>query len=312
MRILVFCLMFSLITCVGCRDIAVPTEAERSDIAMNTVITLKAKGINAQNAVDKSIDRIAKLEETIAADIAKIENSAGNAGFVQVSQDTYEILRTAQEYSKLTNAAFDVTIGAAVELWNINGDNPRVPSVEEIEAVKSLIGYNHLHFKDEDCSVRLDLKGVKIDLGALAKGYAVDLVRQIYIDNGITDGLIDFGTSTIYAFGNKRIGLKDPRQINKLIRVIEVKDAAISTSGDYIKYFNVDDRRYHHILDPRTCEPAQSGVSSASVIVDSSNEHCAMLADILSTVAFIDPAFKMSNAEFIIIEDKERGARDSS
>ena len=299
--------MFSLIVCVGCSDVVVSTEAERSDIAMDTVITLKAKGDNAQTAVDESFHRIALLEDTIIADIAKIEAAAGSSDFVQVSQDTYEILKTAQEYSQLTEGAFDVTIGAAVELWNIGGNNSRVPSNEEIEAVKQFVGYEHLHLRAKDHSASLDLKGVKLDLGALAKGYAVDLVRQIYIDNGITDGLIDFGTSTIYTFGNKRIGLKNPRQPDTIYKVVEVRNSAISTSGDYIKYFIVDGRHYHHIIDPRMCEPAQSGVASVSVIVDGSNKHCAMIADILSTVAFIDPTFRVSNAEFMIISNETGG-----
>ena len=307
MRIVLFCLVFSLMLCVGCHDVAVPTEAERSDIAMDTIITLKAKGNNAQVAIDESFQRITALEKTIADDVEKVETVSGSSDFVQVSQDTYEILKTAQKYSQLTDGAYDVTIGAAVELWNIGSDNSRVPSNEAIEAVKSFVGYEHLHLKDEECGVRLDLRGVKIDLGALAKGYAVDLVHQIYIENGITDGLIDFGTSTIYAFGNKRIGLKNPRQPDIIYKIIEVKDAAISTSGDYIKYFIADNRRYHHIIDPRTCEPAQSGVSSVSVIVDNEVEHCAMVADILSTATFVNPKFRVPNAEFIIIKNETGG-----
>ena len=310
MRIIVFysifMMMMSAMLCVHTIKIKNP-EVERSDIAMDTVITLKAKGKKAQSAIDESFRRISSLEDTIIADIAKIEAAAGSVDFVQVSQDTYEILKTAQEYSQLTDGAFDVTIGAAVELWNIGGNSRRVPSNEELETVKTFVGYEHLHLREEDHSARLDLKGVKIDLGALAKGYAVDLVRQIYIDNGITDGLIDFGTSTIYAFGNKRIGLKDPHQPDTIYRVVELKDSAISTSGDYIKYFIVDGRRYHHILDPRTCEPAQSGVSSVSVIVDGSDEHCAMTADILSTAAFINPKFRVPNAEFMIISNETGG-----
>ena len=297
---------FLLIFGISCQRIPKEVKVENTDIAMGTVITLKAEGINAQAAISESFERIAELEETISADVAKIESSAGSADFVQISQDTYDILRTAQEYSQLTDGAFDITIGAAIELWNI-GVNPRIPSNEEIEGAKSLVGYKYLHLRDEDHSARLDLNGVKINLGALAKGYAIDLVRQIYTNNGITDGLIDFGTSTIYAFGNKRIGLKDPHQPDRLIKVIEVNDAAISTSGDYIKYFIVDGKRYHHIIDPRTCKPAQSGVSSVSVIIEGSNKHCAMIADILSTAVFVNPTFRVPNAEFIIISNETGG-----
>ena len=301
---------FLLIFRFSCQKIPKEVKFESTDIAMGTVIILKAEGVNAQVAVNESFKRISALEKTIAADISKVEAVAGSSDFVQVSQDTYEILKIAQEYSQRTNGVFDVTIGAAVGLWNIGDDSinvPRVPSDEEIEVVKSLVGYNHLHLRDEDCSVRLDLKSVKIDLGALAKGYAVDQVRQIYIENDITDGLIDFGTSTIYAFGNKRIGLKDPRQPDTIYKVVEVNDSTFSTSGDYIKYFTVDGKRYHHILDPQTCKPAQSGVLSVSVIIDGSNKHCAITADILSTAAFVDPTFRVPNAKFIIIKNEIEG-----
>ena len=272
-------------------EIKKTSHIERSKIAMNTFITLKADGVNASAAVEESFKKIVDLERKIAEDTKKMEDAAGSDEFVQVNPEVYEILKTAQKYSVLTDGAFDITSGVAIKLWNIsdnvNNDNPRLPSIEEIEAIKKFVGYRHLQLRDEDCGVKIDLAGVKLDFGGIAKGYGVDLIRQIFEDYNITDGLIDFGTSTIYAIGNKRIGLKNPRQQNEIIKVVEIKNSAISTSGDYINYFIVDGKRYHHIIDPRTCKPVDNGTASVSVIVEGDKEYCAMTADILSTAAFV-------------------------
>ena len=259
------------------------TTCERSEIAMGTVITLKATGFDAQAAIDESFTRIAKLEENISADIKKIEDAA-EVDFVKISPEVYNILETAQEYSALTGGAFDITIGAAVDLWGIDTENPHVPTDTELAAVKNFVGYEHLHLRGG--KAYLDKHGVKINLGGIAKGYGVDVARKIFAEYGIRDGLIDFGTSTIFAIGKKRIGIKNPRA-DELSEVIELEDAALSTSGDYEKFFIANGRRYHHIIDPKTCAPAANENFSVSVVVDGSEENCAMIADILSTAAFV-------------------------
>lgn len=261
------------------------TTCERSEIAMGTVITLKATGSDAQAAIDESFTRIAELEENISADIKKIEESAGNGEFIKISPEVYEMLEIAQKYSELTNGAFDVTCGAAVELWGIGTKNPRVPTNEEIAAVKNFVGREHLHLHSG--KAQLDLRGVKLNLGGIAKGYGVNIARKIFIKHGIHDGLIDFGNSTIFAIGKKKIGIKNPDDPSKLAEIVELKDCAISTSGNYEKFFIVEDRRYAHIIDPKTCTPANSGISSISVVVFDDVKNCATVADIFSTAFFV-------------------------
>lgn len=256
---------------------------ERSEIFMGTVITLKAEGKNSQAAVEESFNRIAELEKNILSDVEKIEDAA-EIDYVKISPDVYKILETAQKFSELTDGAFDVTIGAAVELWNIGTDKARIPSDGELAAVKNFVGYNHLHLRGG--KVYSDKRGVKINLGGVAKGYGVDLARKIFAEHGIKDGLIDFGASTIFAVGKKKIGIKNPRG-DEISEVVELENSALSTSGDYEKFFIVDGRRYHHIINPKTCKPAESENFSVSVIVGGGVENCATLADILSTTAFI-------------------------
>lgn len=261
------------------------TTCERSEILMETVITLKVTGSDAQAAIDESFTRIAELEKNIFADVKKIEESAGNGEFIEISPEVYEILEIAQKYSELTNGAFDVTCGAAVELWGIETKNSRVPNLEEIAAVKNFVGREHLHLHNG--KAQIDLRGVKLNLGGIAKGYGVDLTRKIFAKYGIRDGLIDFGNSTIFAIGNKKIGIKNPDDPSKLAEIVEIKDCAISTSGDYEKFFIVEGRRYAHIIDPKTCAPAASGISSISVIVSDDEKNCATVADIFSTAFFV-------------------------
>ena len=293
----IFVILLSLIlfplSLAGCGA----SSYERSEILMGTVVTLKATGNNSKAAVDESFEAIAALERNILIDIKKIED--GNGDFVKISPDVYKILETAQIYSELTDGAFDVTIGAAVDLWGIGTKNPRVPTDEELAAVKNFVGYKHLQLQNG--AACLDLRGVKINLGGIAKGYGVDCVRKIFADNKVQSGLIDFGTSTIYAVGKKKIGIKNPRAENEIAAVIELENAALSTSGDYEKFFIVDNRRYHHIINPKTCAPADSEISSVSVVVAGSEKNCAMLADILSTTAFV---MGRERVEKIFLENK--------
>ena len=266
----------------GCTD-RKTEHYERSEKIMGTTVTLKADGLNAQIAVDESFDEIFKLVKNIKHDVKIIESTNE---YIKICSDVYEILKISQNYSEQTNGAFDVTIGAAVDLWKNVRKNNQLPTENEIEEVKKLVGFNHLHLRESDKSAMLDTRGVKINLGGVGKGYGADIARKIFIKYGIEDGLIDFGTSTIYAFGSKRIGIKNPRE-NELSEVVELNNSAISTSGDYEQYFIIDGHRYHHIIDPKTCMPTNNEIASVSVVVDGEVAHCATIADILSTSIFI-------------------------
>ncbi|MBQ9498167.1 MAG: FAD:protein FMN transferase [Selenomonadaceae bacterium] len=287
-------ILLSLVLC----PLSLPKNFERTEILMGTVVTLKAQGKNSRAAVDESFRELFELEKNFSADVKKIENAAGNGAFVKISPDVYEILSAAKKFSAMTDGAFDVTIGAAVELWGIGTENPRVPPADERAAVKNFVGHEHLHLRGGEAY--LDKRGVKINLGGVGKGYGVDVARKIFIAHGVTSGLIDFGTSTIFAFGKKKIGIKNPRA-EEISAVVELVDCALSTSGDYEKFFIADGRRYHHIIDPKTCAPAEAENFSVSVIVDGGEKSCATLADILSTTAFI---LGKEQTEKILTENK--------
>jgi thiamine biosynthesis lipoprotein len=141
----------------------------------------------------------------------------------------------------------------------------------------------------------LQEKGMGVDLGGIAKGFAVDEVRQTYAKYGIKDGLINLGASSMYGLGlNKegkpwRIGLRHPRKddAQQKMAVLSLQDAALSTSGDYERFFEAGGVRYHHIIDPRTGRPAQSGAMSVTILVDASVPDGGMLTDLLTTAVFV-------------------------
>ncbi len=279
--ILIFCVIFNF----GCgRE---NFHFERNEKVMGTIVTLKAEGKNSRKAIDESFEKIFALVEKIQTDVKNLNDNAGNGKFIKVTPEVFEILQTSQKYSELTGGAFDVTVGAAVDLWKLARKNKILPSPDEIENAKNFVGYQHLLLNEIEKTARLDKSGVKINLGGVGKGYGVDVAKKIFAENGIEDGIIDFGTSSIFAFAQKKIGLRNPRAANEIFKVVEIENSALSTSGDYEQFFVVEGRRYHHIINPKTCMPTENKISSATVIVSGDLENCGTVADILSTAIFI-------------------------
>ncbi len=284
---------------------------ERTEKVMGTLVTLKAQGKNSQAAVDESFDEIFALVDNIKADVKNLNDNAGSGEFVKVSADVFEMLKLSQNYSELTGGAFDVTVGAAVDLWRNARKTETLPTQEEIDAVKNFVGYKHLHLNETEQSAKLDLAGVKVNLGGVGKGYGADVARRIFIKHGITDGIIDFGASSIFAFGKKKIGIKNPRGEHEVSEVIELENAALSTSGDYEQFFIVDGRRYHHIINPKTCLPTDNDVASVSVVISGDLENCGAVADISSTAILVlgeessKKFLKELSAESVIINNIE-------
>ena len=267
------------------KAIGTSDHAARSEKVMGTLLTLKADGENAKLAIDESFNKIAALVEHIKSDTAKL-NAAAAGEYIPINRDTFEMIKISQRYSEQTGGAFDATVGAAIELWKSARKIKTLPSEVDIDNAKSRVGFRHLHLRDSDNSVMLDREGVKLDFGGIAKGYAVDLARRTFIEHGIGNGLIDFGSSTICALGSKKIGLKNPRG-GGVDQVVELQDGVISTSGDYERFFELGGRRYHHIIEPKTCLPVDNGIASVSVAVAGDVEYCATVADILSTSVFV-------------------------
>ncbi len=295
----------------GCRK-----QYKGSKLLLNTVVDITVVGEKreAQKAIAQAFDEIERIDNLLSiyksnSDISKINMQSGFSD-VKVSSDTLDIIDKSIAISKMTDGAFDITIGPLMESWGFKDGNKRIPSDKDIIEKKRLVGYKNIDINHSQSSIRLNLQGMQLDLGAIAVGFAVDKAIEKLKFIGIKDALINAG-GEIYALGTPdrrrawRIGIQHPRRKSELIGVLELKDKAISTSGDYENYFEIGDRRYPHILSPYTGKPVD-GIMSVTVVSDK-----AVTADALSTAIFPMGAQKgmelienLNDVECIIITGK--------
>jgi thiamine biosynthesis lipoprotein len=236
--------------------------------------------------------RIREIESRMSvflpdSDISRV-NAAAGIEPVQVHDDVFEVIERALHFAAISGGAFDPTVGPLVSLWGIIGDNPRVPSQAEIDAVLPLINWRDVELDRDTGSVFLKHPGMVLDLGAIAKGYAADEAAAIVRNARLKRALIDLGGNVI-THGRKRdkspwrIGIQDPfENWGASIGIVQVQEQSVVTSGSYERYFEADGVRYHHIFSPDTGYPADNNLLSVTVIADSS-----MDADALSTAAFV-------------------------
>jgi thiamine biosynthesis lipoprotein len=220
-------------------------------------------------------------------DLVRVNTAAGFAP-VNVHDDVFEVIQRALYYAEISGGAFDPTVGPLVGLWGIGGDYPRVPSQEKIYAVLPLINWRDIELDQEAKSVFLKRRGMAIDLGAIAKGYAADEAAAIIRKAGIKRAIIDLG-GNILILGKKRdnspwmVGLQDPREERGIyLGIITGTEQAYVTSGDYEKFFESGGIRYHHIMSPFNGYPARNGLLGVTIVTRSSID-----ADALSTAIFV-------------------------
>lgn len=294
----------------------------RSDrFLMDTMVSIKVYGNNPEtlkNAVAAAyaeMRRIAELADNFprpgtaaynSSDVCRINEQAGKQP-VRVDGDIMAMLLLAKKYNELSGGAFDATVGPLMELWGFGGNNPHVPRADKIQAALGFVGSGKLVLNERERTAFLTRSGMKLDLGAVAKGYATEKALQVLQQHGIHKALIDAG-GNIRVLGRNAhdapwsIGIKDPRNADAVVAVLPLEDAAAVTSGDYYRSFEVGGKRYHHILDPRTGYPADRNMSVTVVTKD------AGLADILSTVFFVlspdsalELAGKMTGVELFLV-----------
>jgi thiamine biosynthesis lipoprotein len=238
-------------------------------------------------------------------------NAAAGVTPVRVSVDVREVLSAARRTSEWTGGRFDVTFSALSGLWKFDHDQDNViPDVGEVRQRLPLIDYRAVQIDDEAGTVFLARKGMSIHLGGIGKGYAIDRGASILRRGGIADFMIQSG-GDVYVGAMKdgrrwRLGIQDPRgPANRIFAELDLSDGTFSTSGDYERSFIKDGRRYHHILDPATGEPAH-GSRSVTIVTNR-----AVVADGLSTGVFIlgpDAGMalieKLPDVEGVIVSDK--------
>ena len=297
-RIVRYCmLLLVLCFCAGCGE---QSDVRKSDLVLDTAVTLTARGEDAQAAIDESMARLRNIDNLVNpsvpdSDVNKLAQDAGTGRWTVLQPETFKMLSVAQDYARKTNGAFDVTTKPLMDLWGIGTDHAKVPTPAELAEAQKKVGWQKLELDEETHSARLLQKGMGVDLGGMVKGFAADEVRRIYARHGIKDGLINLGTSSMYALGTNaegnawRIGLRHPRKedAQEKLGILPLENEALSTSGDYERFFEVSGTRYHHILDPRTGWPANTGIMSVTIVASDQVEDGGMLSDILTTAVFV-------------------------
>ena len=258
------------------------SEAFKSDfIAMDTACSLTVYGNSDLSAyrtlierLDKELDCHNEESELYRFDLT------GSAELIGNTKELFE--KSRELYEQYGNV--DVTCGGLIELWGITSDSPRVPSDEEISAELEKTGFDKIQ---QSGSKIYSPAGAKLDFGSTAKGYALDKAYELLKENDESCAVITLGSSTLL-YGKKpdgtpfKTGVKDPFSPDRLMLTFESGQGFLSTSGGYERFFEQDGERYHHIIDPRTGFPADSGIISSTIISDDGT-----LADGLSTSLFI-------------------------
>lgn len=243
-------------------------------------------------AISKAYERITEIENLMSTSIEEsdVYHINQNAGVqpVQINPSTLEVLQKGLEYFPVSKETFNIGLGSLIDLWGIGKDWQKIPTQQEILTAMNHIDLAELQVSEKDRTAFIKDSDMLLDLGGIAKGYAVDEAIDILRKNGIKSGLVNLG-GDIYALGTKtdgtpwRVGVNNPHvgQDNSIIR-ITVSDKSVVTSGDYERFFVENDIRYHHIIDPKTGYPADSGLVSVTIVSDKS-----MDGDVLSTSVFI-------------------------
>lgn len=278
---------------VGCNKnkTSTPEVISKTELFMGTVVKITLYDNNDSSILDKAFDRVSEIESLVSinksgTELDKVNDLAGISP-VELTSTTYEIVKKGLEYSKLSNGDFDITIGPLVKLWNIGLDDAKVPTQEEIDLVLPLIDYNLVDLNDENNTIFLKNKGMMLDLGSIAKGYAADEISSILTKNNVNSAIINLG-GNIYAHGIKpsgqdwNIGIQNPFSTRgDIIGTLKVKNKSVVTSGIYERYIEKDGIKYHHLLNPNTGYPFENNIAGVSIITDKSID-----ADVLSTTVF--------------------------
>ena len=257
--------------------------------AMDTVMTLTAFGDRAEEAVKAAEDEIYRLEHMFSAedkssDIFRLNQKKS----IKLNEDTGYLMDKAVKIYKDTGGAYDMTVYPLMKLWGWGTDDHRVPSSDEIKKTLEYVGSDKLTL---DSDIIKEEKNQGIDLGGIAKGYTGDRIMNIFREYGITSAIISLG-GNVHCLGNKtdgspwNCGITDPDQPDgeKLLGTVRVTDKAVITSGGYERFFRDEKtgKVYHHIMDPKTGYPAESGLISVTII-----SRDGALADGLSTACYV-------------------------
>ena len=262
---------------------------QRSETIMGTRITMTVAAASPEEgeaAIEAGMAEVRRLDAMMSlyrddSEITRVNRAAGMHA-VTVSPEMIEVVENAATVSKLSGGVFDVTIGPLVVLWQMRLREGAVPSDEEIANIRPLVNYRNIVVDRKASTIFLKKRGMIMDFGGM-KGYIADRVAEVLRKRGIRNALVALA-GDIWALGHRedgrpwRIGVQHPRDKEKTLAVLELSDRYVCTSGDYERFTIRENKRYHHIVDPRTGKPSR-GTISVTLIGDKG--------------AFIDPLAKV-------------------
>jgi thiamine biosynthesis lipoprotein len=310
-RFLFFVFFSMALVFTGCAK-APPAQSE---FVLGTVCAVNLYEKGTAGAYRKIFSRFREIEERMSANLADSElehiNQAAGKEAVSVHGDLLELVEKALYFADISGGAFDPTVGPLVKLWGIGSESPHIPAQEEIDSLLPLVSRREIEIDRAMGTVFLKKTGMRLDLGAIAKGYAADEVVRIIREEKIPRAIIDLG-GNIFAYGEKkdgspwRVGIQNPAgNRGSYIGIAEVRNKTIVTSGIYERFIEAEGKRYHHIRSPETGYPVDNGILSVTIIAALSVE-----ADGLSTAVFVMGYEKgkalvesLDNAEAVFVMD---------
>lgn len=261
---------------------------------MGTMFTATAWTTNEQAAraalaaARTAVDRVDTLMSVYkpASDLSLVNRRAGTGRPTRVSSETAQVLRSSLEWARLSDGAFDPTVGPLVKLWGFYRTGDSIPGAQARDSARALVGWKTVRYDSAARTVYLPRAGQRLDFGAIAKGYALDIAAEGMRRAGVARGLVDLG-GNVLVYGSPpdgpvwRVGIRDPRNPEAIAAVVSMGSGAVATSGDYERFFIKNGVRYAHILNPRTGWPKQ-GVAATTAIA-----RTGMQSDALSTTLFV-------------------------
>ncbi|MGV3772385.1 MAG: FAD:protein FMN transferase [Verrucomicrobiales bacterium] len=268
-----------------------------AETAMATRFEMALYGDNPiamRSVAEEAFQEISRLEAQLSIYKANSEvswiNRHAHEGPVKVEPTLFKLLEQAKAVSEATEGAFDITVAPLVRCWGFMGEGGAMPDADAVREARDIVGWQHLLLDPRDFTVAFVRPGVMIDLGAIGKGYALDLAAQVVRDTGVEHALLHGGTSSVIAIGNEpgrgrwKIAVETPRDektASTVLATVELEDSALSVSAVWGKYFVKDGRKYGHVIDPRTGAPAEKSLLAAVT-----HSSCAA-TDALSTALLI-------------------------
>lgn len=293
--LLVAVLVLCLIKMDGFRDLLghlfsnTNTAEETLDLfAMDTFMSLTAYGEDAEETLQLCKQRIEELDKLLSTGLPESEISQLNQqGTGVLSRDSNYLMKRSMEICEQTGGTFHPLIYPVMELWGFPTQNYQVPDDVTLQETMQLLDTSKLDYDSDTGRITFLEKGMKMDFGGIAKGYTSAEVIRICKENGMKSAIMNLG-GNVWALGSKpdgnawHVAVRDPQNEADYIGILSVRDCAVITSGGYERYFEQDGKRYHHIIDPAKGYPADSGLTSVTIVSED-----ATLADALSTSLFI-------------------------